>query len=276
MSIHLYGARRALLHCLRAIPVVLLGLLAVTAPAQADEPGSGYGPPAPGGGTLSFPTVLTASTVGPDGGTLQATVGCTDYSITIPPGFLGGGAQVVLSEASQEQAQQTVPASSAGYHVVQAVQISRQPVAPAASDETVMPPPGLRHSGQAMRPAAAAPDPPRVRISGCYLNAAGTELLVWSGDGPHVIAPSDGRATVDLSEPVISVLILVPRTTVLGTSRAEVAPTTTTVVGGGSQGPPSDLSYTGTGVTSLLPIGAGALLAGVVMVVLARRRRKAA
>jgi LPXTG-motif cell wall-anchored protein len=267
--------RRALLRWALAIPVAMLGLLAVTWTAQAAEPGSGYGPPAPGGGTLSFPTVLTAMTIGPDGGALHASIGCTDYSITIPPGFLGGGAQVVLSEAVKEQAQQTLSASWSGYQVAQAVQISRQPAASAASDSTIAPPPGLRNGSPAVRAAAIAPDSPRVRITGCSLNAAGTELLVWAGNVQRVVAPSNGRATVALEEPVTSVLILVPSTTVLGTSRVQAAPTTSTVAGVGSQGPPSELSYTGTDVTSLLPIGAGGLLAGAAMVMLVRRRRKA-
>ena len=68
-------------------------LVAMSAAASAAYPPGGYPGPAPAGG---FPTVEVSQTLGSSGGTLSATDGAVQISLTVPAGAFSASTQVTI------------------------------------------------------------------------------------------------------------------------------------------------------------------------------------
>jgi LPXTG-motif cell wall-anchored protein len=234
---------------------VAAGLLAATA-VPAAAVGGGYGPVGPDPATslgLNVP-VLSARTLGPDGGVVSATDGGRTVRLTVPTGWLGGPTQVAIVRLTEEAGMALAGDEyDRGWAYVTGYGVSFQPVdggtatQGAATGEVV--------DGQL-----------RLEITSAGLVRAGDEALRVRENAvlDLPVTPGDVLSAV-LSGPA-AVLLLRPA--------ADTAPQ-------GSRQPtvsrPSGstaLPRTGSDPTPLLLVGVGLLLAGAGVAAGARRRSR--
>lgn len=232
---------------------VLISLAATAAPAWAQD--SGYAPIAPGtgAGTVSFPTIVTAQTVGPDGATLTGAVVSGTVTVQVKANVLTRTTQIAIAEARVGSVPQTLPEVAGCVRMIDGFAITVAATEEGTNAPTV---------------------PVTTGLTGDALTGDGVRVVVRGSAGTQVVVPAQGAVSVDVLAPA-KAYVVAPTT--CEPAPVMVAGEVITRAPGKGVAPSSEgqaLAFTGAPVAGVAAAAAGFLVVGAGAVLASRRRRR--